>query len=64
MVIGGSGENGELVPQNVDTATKHGLEVVTILLLLMEDHPALAIVLKPKVSFDQIIDTYICFILY
>lgn len=49
MEIGGSGEIGERVPENVDMANKHGEEVATVLLLLMEDQPALAMVFKLKV---------------
>ena len=49
MEIGESGQNGELVPfPNVED-NKHGKEVATILLLLMVDVTAQALVMALKV---------------
>ena len=49
MEIGESGQNGELVPFPNVEANKHGKEVATILLLLMVDVTAQALVMALKV---------------
>ncbi len=52
MQIGGSGQNGEHVPINVE-AKKYGQEIAPIQLLLMVGVPALAMVVKLKVFFQK-----------
>ena len=52
MQIGGSGQNGEHVPINVE-AKKYGQEIAPIQLLLMVGVPALAMVVKLKVLFQK-----------